>query len=122
MVISKHSTVVGVFTDEAQAEQAINELLRVGFSGDEINFARGSAATSGFLDKLKSLFGGQEKTGPTTAHDFIDLGVPEQDADSYQKELAAGHTIVLVRAADLEQQTSTILRQFGAHDARTYEV
>jgi hypothetical protein len=111
MVISKHSTVVGVFTDEAQAEQAINELLRVGFSSDGINVARGSAMTGGFMDRLKSLFGGQEKTGPTTARDFIGLGVPEQGADFYQKELAA----------DLEQQTSTILRQFGAHDARTYE-
>ena len=122
MVISKHSTVVGVFTDEAQAEQAINELLRVGFSGDEISVARSSAATGGVMDRLKNLFGGREKTGPTTARDFTDLGVPEQDADSYQKELAAGRTVVLVRAADLQQQTSTILRQFGANDARTYEV
>ena len=121
MVMSKHSIVAGVFTDEVQAEQAINELFRVGFRGDEINVARGSAATGGFMDRLKSLFGGRETTGPTTARGFIDLGVPEQDTDFYQKELAAGRTVVLVRAAGREQQTSTILRQFGAHDARTYE-
>jgi len=119
MVMSEHSTVAGVFTDDAQAEQAINELLRVGFSEDEISVSRGGAATGGFVDSLKSLFTGQKTTTVTTADDFIRMGVPEHDAAFYQSELNAGRTIVLVRAAGLEQEASGILRHYGAYDATT---
>jgi hypothetical protein len=117
MAMAEHSTVVGVFTDDAQAEQAINELRRVGFSDDEISVARGGAATGGFIDSLKSLFTGQEPATVTKADDFIRLGVPEQDAGFYESELAAGRTIVLVRAADLQQSALEILRHYGAYDA-----
>jgi hypothetical protein len=119
MVMSEHSTVVGVFTDDAQAEQAINELLRVGFSDDEMSVARSGAATGGFIDSLKRLFTGQETTTATTADDFIRMGVPEHDANFYQGELNAGRTIVLVRAAGMQQETLGILRQYGAYDATT---
>ncbi len=43
-------------------------------------------------------------------------GVPEQDAGYYQRELDAGRTIVLVRAAGLQQEALGILRQHGAYD------
>ncbi len=119
MVMSEHSTVVGVFTDDAQAEQAINELLRVGFSDDEMIVARSGAAIGGFIDSLKRLFTGQETTTATTADDFIHMGVPEHDVDFYQRELNAGRTIVLVRAAGLQQEALGILRHYGAYDATT---
>jgi hypothetical protein len=38
MAVIERSTVVGVFTDRIQAEQAINELRRAGFSDDQIGF------------------------------------------------------------------------------------
>jgi len=122
MVMSEHSTVVGVFTDNAQAEQAINELLRVGFSNDEISVSRGAAATGGFIDSLKSLFTRQETPAATTAHDFNLMGVPEQDADFYQDELNAGRTIVLVRAAGMEPEAFGILGLYGAYDATTSRI
>ncbi len=119
MVMREHSTVVGVFTDNAQAEQAINELLRVGFSDDEISVMRAGAATGGFIESLKSLFTSQETTTATTADDFMRMGVPQQDTDFYHRELNAGHTIVLVRAAGLEPEAIGILNLYGAYDATT---
>jgi len=115
MVMSEHSTVAGVFTDDTQVERAIEELRRVGFGADEINVWKSGTETGSFLDNLKNLFTGQ-KTTPT-ASDFVNMGVPAQDADYYQSELAAGRTIVLVRAGDLQQSALRILRQFGAYDA-----
>ena len=115
MATSDHSTVVGVFTDDAEAEQAVDELRRVGFSDDEISVSRHGATTGGFMESLKSLFTGQGTTA-TTADDFMRMGVPEQDAGYYQRELDAGHTIVLVRAAGLQEQALGILRQHGAYD------
>ena len=117
MVMSEHSTVVGVFTDDAQAEQTVAELQRAGFSDDEIIVWKGGAASGGFMDNLKGLFSGQ-KTSATVA-DFTEMDVPEQDAGYYQSELAAGRTVVLVRAGDLQQAALRILRQHGGYDAVT---
>ncbi len=119
MAMSERSTVVGVFTAPAEAEQAIDELRRLGFSDDEISVAKGGAPAGGFLAGLKRLFPGQETTTITTADDFIRMGVPGQDAGYYQGELDAGRTIVVVRAADLRQEVLGILRQHGAYDATT---
>jgi hypothetical protein len=117
MVMSEHSTVVGVFTDDVQAEQTVDELRRVGFSDDEIRVWKGGAATGGFIDNLRGLFTGHKTA--TTVADFTDMDVPEQDAGYYQSELAAGRTIVLVRAGDLQQAALRILRQHGGYDAMT---
>ena len=86
MAMSDHSTVVGVFTDDAQAEQAVDELRRVGFSDDEISVSRRGATTGGFMESLKSLFTGQGTTTAPSADDFMRMGVPEQDAGYYQRE------------------------------------
>lgn len=115
MAMNNSSTAVGIFTDDTQVERAIEELRRVGFSAEEINVWRSGAETGNFLDSLKNLFTGRKTT--ITADDFVNMGVPKQDADYYQSELAAGRTVVLVRAGDLQQSALTILRQFGAYDA-----
>jgi hypothetical protein len=48
MATIERSTVVGVFTDRVQAEQAINELRHAGFSDDQIGFIlRGNPAVEG---------------------------------------------------------------------------
>lgn len=115
MVMSEHSTVVGVFTDDALAEQAVDELERVGFSEDEIRVWKGGAATGGFIDNLKGLFTGNKTS--TTVADFTGMDVPEQDVAYYQNELASGRTIVLVSAGDLQQAALRVLRQYGGYDA-----
>ena len=118
MVMSEHSTVVGVFTEDAQADQAADELRRVGFSDDEISVIKHRAGSGGFIDNLKSLFTGQEAAPVKTADDFIRLGVPEQDASYYQSELDAGRTIELVRVAGQQQEVLEILRHYGAKTSR----
>lgn len=114
MVMSEHSTVVGVFTDDLYAELAADELRRVGFSDDEIVISRRGAATSGLMANLKSLFSGQEATPVATRDDLMRMGVPEQDASYYRDALDAGRTIVLVRIAGHQQEVLDILRQKGA--------
>src|SRR5438128_4822924 len=44
---TQHSTVVGVFTDRARAEEAVQELHNAGFTNDQIGFAarEGDAAS-----------------------------------------------------------------------------
>jgi hypothetical protein len=118
MVMSESSTVVGVFTEDLYAELAADELRRVGFSDDEISVLKHGAATGGFIDNLKSLFTGQEVEPVKTADDFIRMGVPEQDASYYEKELDAGRTIELVRVAGQEQEVLEILHKNGAMTAR----
>jgi len=118
MVMSEHSAVVGVFTDYEQAEQAINELRRVGFSDDEISVSKLGDATGGFMAGLRRLFKGQETTPVATADDFMRMGVPEQDANYYQNELDAGRTIVLVRVAGQQHEVLEILRKNGALTSR----
>ena len=117
MAMSERSTVVGVFTDTTHVEQTLDELRRAGFSDDEISVTSGGTSTGGFLESLKSLFKGQGTTTARTADDFRHMGVPEQDADYYERELDAGRTIVLVRAGDLQQEALAILRKNGAYDA-----
>jgi Heat induced stress protein YflT len=114
MVMSERSTVVGVFTEDARAEQAADELRRVGFSDDEISVASHGDTAGGFRESLKRLFSGKETTPGGTADDFMRLGVPEQEANYYQHELDAGRTVVLVRVADQQQEVTEILRHNGA--------
>lgn len=48
---------------------------------------------------------------------LIGIGVPEEEARHYQKELEAGHTVVTVKAQSGYADAVQILRRNGAHDA-----
>ena len=48
---------------------------------------------------------------------LINLGVPEEEARFYQKELEAGRAIVTVKAPDDYTEALNILRRNGAYDA-----
>jgi len=107
--------VVGVFDDHSQAEQAVNALLNAGFNGDQIRYSGHGAATGGILASLKSLFTGQETT--SVYNDLIDLGVPENDANSYQQEFEAGRSIVAVLAGGRLEEARSILASYGGYGA-----
>jgi heat induced stress protein YflT len=50
MTMNQRSTVVGVFADRVQAEQAVTELRRLGFTDDQIgHVARDARGTSGMV-------------------------------------------------------------------------
>ena len=118
MVMNERSTVVGVFTEDHDANQAADELRRVGFSDEEMSVSRHDDEASGVKTSLKRLFKGQETTPVATADDFMRMGVPERDAYYYPSELGAGHTIVLVRVAGQEQEVLEILRKHGGMTSR----
>src|SRR5437588_5841929 len=107
--------VVGVFDDHSQAEQAVNALLNAGFNDDQIRYSGHGVATGGILARLKSLFTGQETT--SVYNDLLELGVPENDANSYQQEFEAGRSIVAVLAGGRMEEARSILASYGGYGA-----
>jgi hypothetical protein len=49
----------------------------------------------------------------------VKLGVPEEDARYYQKELEAGRPIVTVEATGQQQAVLNVFHRYGAHGAST---
>ena len=112
---SESSTMVAVFADREQANQAIDNLRRARYSYDRIRLVeRGS---NSFLESLKSMFMGQATATTNSADDWMRRGVLEQDAQTYQRELDAGRSIVLIKAVGRNpEQALSILRQSGAYE------
>jgi uncharacterized protein (TIGR02271 family) len=108
-------TVVAVFDDRTQAEQAINELQNAGISSDQIRFAGQGTSSGGILASIKSLFTGQQ-TGQAY-DDLVDMGVPADDARYYQQEYEAGRSIVAVLADGRMQEVTDILARYGGYAA-----
>ncbi|HEX8732282.1 MAG TPA: hypothetical protein VF725_09525 [Ktedonobacterales bacterium] len=50
---------------------------------------------------------------------LIGIGLPEEEARYYQKELAAGHTVITVKAESGYADALEILRRNGAYNATT---
>src|SRR5437764_1601099 len=105
--------VVAVFDDRAQAEQAVNDLEKAGFSNDQIRFAGHGGSTGGILDSLKNLFTGQE-TG-SVYNDLVSMGVPQDDANHFQQEYEAGRSIVTVLADGRMQEAAALLARYGGY-------
>ncbi len=110
----ERSTMIAVFADRDQANQAIDNLRRAGFGYDQIRLVDRGA--NSFIESLKSLFTSQTTTSTNSADDWMRIGVPEQDARNYQSELDAGRSIVLLKAVSSPEQALSILRQSGAYD------
>jgi hypothetical protein len=111
---SQHSTLIAVFADRDQANQAIDNLRHAGFSYDQIRLV--DHGTNSFIEDLKSLFTGHTIAATNSADDWMRIGVPEQDARYYQSELDSGRSIVLSKAVGNPEQSLSILRQSGAYD------
>jgi hypothetical protein len=109
--------VVGIFRDRAQAEQAINELLQAGFDNHQIRFAEQGTSTGGILDKIKSVFTGQDMSTGGIYDDLVKMGAPAEDARYYQSEFEAGRSIVAVVGTAGMQQAGIILAQHGGYGA-----
>jgi len=109
--------VVGVFRDRAQAEQAVDELLRAGFDNRQIRFAAQGASTGGVLEKIKSVFTGQDTLASGIYDELTSLGVSPEDARYYQSEFEAGHSIVAVMGTGRMQDAAAILARYGGYSA-----
>ena len=115
---TNESVVVGVFKDRSQAERAVEALQQTGFSDDQILFAGHGPSTGGILDRLKSLFAGREPVSGSVVNDLISLGVPEEDADYYQREYEVGRYIIMVTTDGRRQETIKLLADYGGFGAR----
>jgi len=113
----ERSTMIAVFASRDQANLAIDNLRRAGYSYDQIRLVE--RGTNSFIEDLKSLFRGQTTATTNSADDWMRIGVPEQDARNYQSELDAGRSIVLIKALGNPEQALSILRQSGAYDIAT---
>ena len=111
---SQYATLIAVFADRDQANQAIDNLRHAGFGYDQIRLV--DHGTNSFIEDLKSLFTGHTIAATNSADDWMRIGVPEQDARYYQSELDAGRSIVLSKAVGNPEQALSILRQSGAYD------
>ena len=117
MPTNEQSTIIAVFVNRDQANQAIDNLRHAGFSYEQIRLVE--HGTNSFVESLKSLFTGQTTATTNSADDWMRIGVPEQDAHHYQSELDAGRSIVLIKAVGNPEQALSILRQSGAYDIAT---
>lgn len=117
MTTTDRSTVVGVFPDEIQADQAINALRQAGFSDDQISYSGHGTASGGFFSDLKSFFTGEDTNTGRAYDDLVAKGIPEQDARYYQQEYQAGRSIVAVTGGYDMQLASSILAQYGGYGA-----
>lgn len=104
MTDKNRSTVAGVFEDQAQAEQAVNELRSAGFSDDHINLAVHSAPVAG-----EDLISDEKRieAGESTA----------EEAPGIFKKAEVTRTVVTVKAEGREQEALTILHRNGANNA-----
>jgi hypothetical protein len=114
MTTNEYSTMIAVFVNRDQANQAIDNLRHAGYGYDQIRLVDRGA--NSFVENIKSLFTGQTTTTTNSADDWMRIGVPEQDAHQYQSELDAGRSIVLIKSVSSPEQALTILRQSGAYD------
>jgi uncharacterized protein (TIGR02271 family) len=97
MTTMNRAIVMGVFADDAQAQQAMNDLQQAGFSSDQIRYSVRKSGT-GITDSLEN------------------LGLPEQEATFYNQEFEAGRTVVMVMTNDRQQEAYDILRNRSAYD------
>jgi uncharacterized protein (TIGR02271 family) len=110
-------TVVALFNDETQAQQALNALQQAGFRGEQISYSGHGTSKGSFLAGLKSLFTGDDTTtGTHNAYkDLLGMGFSEQDARYYQQEYENGRSIISVAGASNPQGAATLLAQYGGY-------
>lgn len=108
------STVIGVFPNHEQAEKAIDELRHTHFSYERIRVVE--RGMGGFGETLKSLFTGQAAMASNTADNLVKMGMPEYEAQYYQRELDADHVLLLMNADDRPEDAFSVMRQNGAFD------
>lgn len=100
MSTTNRSIVAGVFQQEAQAQQAMADLQKAGFSNDQIRYSVHKGG-SGILDSLR------------------DLGFSQNEADFYNSEFEAGRTVVTIKTGDRQHEAYDILMRNGAYDANS---
>jgi len=114
MTVNQTSTVVGVFKDRTQADQAMDALNNAGFDRSQIHFA-GPGTRGNFLEDIKSLFVGQSTSGSDITNNLTNMGLSNEEAQYYSNEYNNGNTVVTVMAPDREQEALNVLHSYNAY-------
>lgn len=114
------STVVSVFTQSQNAENAISALQNSGFSSQDIFYSQvtdKSQSGGGLLGSIKHAItgtGSSTEEGKSVEQDLMSLGLPSDAAHYYQEEYQAGHPVVAV-TTDHPQQAINLLQNQGGY-------
>src|SRR5258706_8801471 len=112
MSVTPSSTIVGIFTDRAMADQAMQALYNAGFTHEQILYSV-PGTSGGILEDIKSLFTGPGAQGGNLAHDLTSMGLSDEEAGYYANEYTTGKIILAVSAQGREQDAVNILHQYG---------
>lgn len=115
MTVNQTSTVVGVFRDRAQADQAMNALNSAGFDRSQIRFA-GPGTKGNFLEDIKNLFAGPNASGGNIVGDLTGMGLSDEEAQYYAKEHNNGNIVVAVKTPGREQEVLNVLHSYNAYN------
>src|SRR5215469_15041733 len=113
MTTNLRSTVVGVFSDRAMAEQAVQALEDAGFDHEQIWYSSPGGASS-FFEDIKSLFTGTDTASDNLVKELMDMGLSDEEAHYYANEFRGGRSVVAVRASDNEQEAVALFHKYGA--------
>ncbi|HEY6409300.1 MAG TPA: YsnF/AvaK domain-containing protein [Ktedonobacteraceae bacterium] len=119
MATTERPIVIGIFRDSALVDHAVKELQHAGFRDDEIRVWGQGNSQGGFMESLLKKWSGQATEPGGIADSLETLGVTNEEADYYQREVEAGRSIVAVHSYGHQQEASDILHRAGAYDAQT---
>jgi len=113
MATNLRSTIVGVFTDQATAEQAVQALEDAGFDHEQIWYSSPGGASS-FFEDIKSLFTGTDTASSNLVNELTSMGLSDEEARYYANEYRGGRSVVAVKAPGSEQDAMALLQRYGA--------
>jgi hypothetical protein len=113
MATNLRSTIVGVFTDRAMAEQAVQALEDAGFDHEQIWYSS-PAGASNFFEDIKSLFTGTDTVSGNLVNELTGMGLSDEEARYYANEYRSGRSVVAVKAPGSEQEAMAVLQRYGA--------
>jgi len=119
MATTENPLAIGIFRDPTLAERTIDTLRQAGFRDDEIRVWGQGASAGGFLETLMSKWSGQATEAESISSSLVELGVPQEEANYYQREAEAGRSIVAVHSYGHQREASDILYRSGAYTAQT---
>src|SRR6185312_10773796 len=130
---AKKDLVIGVFEQEAQAEQAISALWRAGFAPDRVDMANRRMGVVPGTPRLQ--FQKDAAEGATTGAvagagagavagaaagtflgPFLAMEISEDDAHHYSHAIDQGRTLVIVRQIGRTDEARDILREHGGSE------
>jgi hypothetical protein len=95
--------VIGMFEDASQAQQAVERLTNNHIAGDKIKLLGRDSREDGSSGKQTPGTGTRGASAANAGQfvgGFIDMGVPQGEATSYEEQIRKGKVLVTVRAAN----------------------